>query len=114
MSAYEYRDWAGDVLGIRPSEGDPRPGAAIEINDGDVAILPPHEIPGAARALYAAAGLPVPELPDIPDPATVTELAIALMGGIVARGISGASPVTTAEDLARDLLSLGWRKGATR
>lgn len=30
-----------------------------------------HEVPPIARALYAAAGLPVPDLPDIADPAGV-------------------------------------------
>lgn len=75
-------------------------GAALVTSD--LTGIPPHKIPPAARALYEAAGLPVPDLPDIPDPALVGELAkdIAMY----------FDSQLTYEANASRLLAAGWRR----
>lgn len=71
------------------------------------ALVPAHKVPELCRAVYSAAGLPVPDLPDIPDPALVEALAKDLR--YACDGLGG-NPGYEREGHARTLLSLGWRK----
>jgi hypothetical protein len=72
---------------------------------GETALLPQHEVPKAARALYKAAELPVPDLPDIPDPALVNALAMDIH---VALECPGEKPYPYDLRVAADLLAKGW------
>lgn len=76
---------------------------------GETAFVPPHEVPKAARALYEAAGLPVPDLPDVPDPELVQRLADDLRDAMATK--PGQRPTTYDDALAetaRALLARGW------
>lgn len=78
---------------------------------GETAFLPPHEVPKAARALYEAAGLPVPDLPDVPDPELVGLLAADLQDAMAAKLGPQSVPTTYGEavtETARALLAKGW------
>jgi hypothetical protein len=86
--------------------------AGVDVTDADPDVwLPQHEVPKAARALYEAAGLGVPDLPDIPDPKLVGRLAADLRDAVSAERI-GAQAESYGEALAaaaRELLAKGWR-----
>lgn len=69
--------------------------------------VPAHRLAEFTRALYAAAGQVVPDLPVIYDPATVDALAKDLQYAI--DGLTGP-PGYEHQAEARTLLSLGWRK----
>jgi hypothetical protein len=108
VTPYQFTDSSGDELEIRSWSDDDGTAAMIDTDPAGAnpaVRLPPHEVPGAARALYEAAGLPVPDLPDIPDPALVDRLAADLMESFNpgAMGLDGARPH------ARRLLAKGWR-----
>lgn len=78
---------------------------------GETAFVPPHEVPKAARALYEAAGLPVPDLPDVPDPELVGLLAADLQDAMAAKLGPQSVPTTYGEavtETARALLAKGW------
>lgn len=114
---YEFTDVGGDRVRIYPNDqsGDPRAivGAVLDVDSEEgIVVVPPHEVPQAARALYAAAGLPVPDLPDIPDPAEVQELADRLHEfscGCMPVCQHGQDPD---RELARFLMTDGWGRTA--
>lgn len=112
LEVYRYADEVGDTFAIR--RGAPA-GAVVDCDpDGafPAPLLPPHEVPKAARALYVAAGLEVPDLPDIPDPALVEALAGDL-GDAIARKPRGPEFATYGDALAAaacELLAKGWER----
>jgi hypothetical protein len=80
---------------------------------GETAFIPPHEVPKACRALHEAAGLPVPDIPDIPDPLLIAALADDLRDAMaVDPGMSYPPATGTYADAlarsARALLARGW------
>lgn len=66
--------------------------------------IAPHKVAAVCRALYEAAGLPVPDLPDIPDPELVEAL-----GNDLARF---DRDTTSCAAFARELLARGWGRTA--
>ena len=76
---YRHYDGShGRAFAIRRNLDGCPPQAIVDCDpygSGETAFVPPHEVPRAARALYEAAGLPVPDLPDIPDPELVEKIA---------------------------------------
>lgn len=107
MSEWRYADIGGDEILVRRTIGnaDPvEPATAFEINDGDSVVVLAHKLPEMVRAIYACAGLPVPDLPDIPDPALVEDLAADL-----AR-LAGSPTSQEHRRRALILFDAGWRK----
>ena len=106
-----YRNGAGArAFAIRRNFYECPPMAIVDCNpDGSTAaaaFVPPHEVPKAARALYEAAGLPVPDLPDIPgipDPELVDALARDLL-----RVWGHEDSFEALRPEARELLARGW------
>lgn len=100
--AHDYTDPDGERLGIRESaNGD---GAVlVPVTDANGWLVPPHRLAEVTRALWAAAGQVVPDLPVIYDPATVDALAADLQN-------SWHGAPDTWADQARLLLDAGWRK----
>ena len=98
---YEFRDIDGGLLAIKDSDVEESVAVIEDMIDG--VHIPPHQVPPICRALYEAAGLPVPRLPDIPDPELVGHLARDL--GLC---IGGTAPVSFDETVARRLIARGW------
>lgn len=65
----------------------------------------PHQVPAVCRALYDAAGLDVPDLPGIPDPALAGQLAADIAAAVVHGGPADHDGFV---NVARDLLARGW------
>lgn len=106
---YQFRDVDGGLLVIKDS-GVEESTAVIEDMDDGVRI-PAHQVAPICRALYTAAGLDVPKLPDVPDPAEVERLCNDL------RDVMAHKPDRLSLDpmgrlsldpMARELLARGW------
>jgi len=108
---YDAGHGRGQALAIRRNLDGCPPLAIIDCDpdgSGETAFVPPHEVPKAARALYEAAGLPDPGLPDIPDPALVDTLASDLLA------VCGSEARFEAlRPEARELISRGWGRVTT-
>jgi hypothetical protein len=102
----------GQAFAIRRNLDGCPPMAIVDCDpygSGETAFVPPHEVPKAARALYEAAGLDVPDLPDIPDPALVNALAMDIHVALeVALECPGEKPYPYDLRVAADLLARGW------
>lgn len=109
---YEFTDDSGDSISIRPL-GDPSVHADVKTDRAGCEI-PQHEVPRAARALYEAAGLPVPDLPDIPDPEQVAALARDLceVATDLALTDDHADAASNRAYIAAGLLARGWGRTA--
>ena len=104
---YRHYDGShGRAFAIRRNLDGCPPQAIVDCDphgSGETAFVPPHEVPRAARALYEAAGLDVPDLPDIPDPALVDALARDLL-----RVWGHEDSFEALRPEARELLARGW------
>lgn len=101
----------GDGAQVRIGESADHPHAAFVDpgRDGDLGFhVPAHRLAEFTRALYAAAGQPVPDLPVIWHPQLVSELARDLLYAV--EGTSGGPGAARYEQKACALLALGWRK----
>lgn len=112
MSDWEFIDDDGEHFTVRSGPGIP--GQVFVITTDSGVRLPVHKIPEACRALYETAGLPVPDLPDIPDPAQINELANAIIDAAKRPDhpsiINPNVPISRVAELARELLAAGYRK----
>jgi hypothetical protein len=100
---HTYRDPHGRVAHVRES-ADHSPGAYVEI-PGECLAVPAHRLAEFTRALWAAAGQVVPDLPMIYDPATVD-----VMVGDLAKALPETEPALFLPVIAEALLNAGWRK----
>lgn len=98
---HHFKDADGTDVWFKPSADHPDAAAVVSLYS-ETCIVPAHRLAEFTRALYAAAGQPVPDLPVIYDPATVAGLAKDLAGWFEA-GMND-------EEFARALLDAGWRK----
>lgn len=115
MEPYEFTDYAGDRLRVRPRLDLPEAAAVIETTfrdteDGQPVVVPAHRLAEVVAAMYEAAGQPVPDLPVIHDEAQVVSLA-SLIGSALSGACrdAGHLPVSAYADAARALLSHGVR-----
>lgn len=110
MNSYEFEDGAGAQLVIE-QRVMPTGSTLLEFQAADVYVRP-HQLPEIVRNAYALAGLPVPDLPDIPDPAVVEALCNDLRDAMYDHR-ADRRPATESfgealDATARELLARGW------
>jgi hypothetical protein len=103
---HDYRDPHEVIVRIRPSREQPSVAYVQMVLQEPGFGVPAHRLAEFTRALYAAAGQPVPDLPVIYDPATVGELAADLADALG----PPFPPYPDNDTVARRLLDAGWRK----
>lgn len=99
---HHFKDADGTDVWFKPSADHPDAAAVVSLYS-ETCIVPAHRLAEFTRALYAAAGQPVGNLPAIHDPALVEALARDLQNAHHC-----AKP--TFSEQARWLLDAGWRK----
>lgn len=100
---HEFKDPDGCRMRIKPSADET--GCAYLDSYGDGIRVPAHRLAEFCGAVYESAGQPVPDLPAIYDPATVSDLSRDMN-----YALHGTSNPDGYEMQARVLLSLGWVK----
>lgn len=105
---HTFTDPAGAEMRIEPSAV--RPDTAWLTTDDDI-LVPAHRLAEFTRALWSAAGQPVPDLPVIYDPALVEALARDIHKTASPSDYAGhLKPAPAYEIWAKALLDAGWRK----
>lgn len=109
-----HTDYSGDRLAIAPSDEPEHDGAVLSIAGGAArpvcVCVAPHHLAAVVTAMYQAAGQPVPDLPDIPDPAHVSALARDLHDLICGDDEHGPDSHDEYDEMARALLAKGWKQ----
>lgn len=106
---HTYTDPDGQQIHVRES-ADHKPGAYLVPVDDDGWAIPAHRLAEFCGALYEAAGQPVPDLPQIPDPALLTDLAMDLHAASHGDCLDPSAVLPRDRKMAAHLASLGWRK----
>jgi hypothetical protein len=100
---YHFIDADGIDVWVKPSEDHEN--AALVHLYSEAFVVRAHELAGFTGGLWAAAKQPVPDLPEIYDPAAVAALVTDL-----GSALPETQPAIWLPTIAEKLLDAGWRK----